>query len=163
MAAAQKDHDANLIALLNRCRTEGLKLNRGKLRLNRTNIIFMGHELTVNGLRPSAQKIEAINNCQVPLDKAAIQRLLGLATFLARFCPNFSETTSVLRELLKKENEFFWDVRHQEASEKLKKMLTTAPVLQYFSPTKDNKIQCDASQELLYYRTKKLLSMHQEH
>ena len=62
------------------------------------------------------------------------------------FCQNFSETTSVLRELLKPENEFCWNAEHQEAFEKLKRMLTSAPVLQYFNPKLEIKIQCDSSQ-----------------
>jgi len=52
---AQRDHDRNLLALLQRYRQKGLKLNRKKLRLNRSSLIYMGHELTVEGLRPSKQ------------------------------------------------------------------------------------------------------------
>ena len=143
---AQRDHDRNLLALLQRCRQKGLKFNRKKLRLNRSSLIYMGHELTVEGLRPSKQKVEAIENMPTPEDKAGLQRLLGMATYLARYCPHFSETTAVLRELLNNGNEFRRDDRHQMAFNKLKEMLTTRPVLHYFDPTKPVEIQADASQ-----------------
>ena len=51
-----------------------------------------------------------------------------------------------MRELLKEEKEFRCDVRHQGSFERLKKMMTTAPVVQFFSPSKKLVIQCDASQ-----------------
>ena len=144
--AATKDHDRNLLALLQCCRIKGIKLNKEKLQLHRTNISFMGHELTPEGIKPSQTKVEAIEQFPVPTDKAAVQRLLGMAGYLARYCPNFSDITLVLRQLTKQENEFRWDVRHQAAFEQLKRMLQTAPVLGYFDPNKSLRIQCDSSQ-----------------
>ena len=97
VAMATRDHDANLIALLDRCRAQGLKLNKEKFQLNRSAITFMGHELTHEGLRPDSKKISAIQQMPHPNDKSALQRVLGMATYLARFCPHFSEITSPLR------------------------------------------------------------------
>ena len=82
----------------------------------------------------------------IPDNKVALHRILGFATFLARYCPGFSEITASLRELIAPENEYRWDIRHTEAFDRLKAMLTSAPVLQYFSPKKEVTIQCDASQ-----------------
>lgn len=144
-AAAERDHDKNLLALLDRCREKGLKLNREKLRLNRESTIYMGHELTSSGLRPDPRKIEAIVKLPIPEDKKALQRALGMATFLARYCPNFSEITSSLRALLNSDNEFHWDIRHTQAYERMKAMLASAPVLSYFAPGKEITCQCDAS------------------
>jgi hypothetical protein len=146
IADAEQDHDNNLIALLHRCQEKGIKLNRSKLRLNRESTIYMGHELTSSGLRADKRKVEAIVNMPIPEDKKALQRVLGMATFLARYCAHFSEITSVLRELLLTGNEYHWDVRHTTAFERLKAMLASAPVLAYFSPEKDITVQCDASQ-----------------
>lgn len=143
--SATRDHDANVTALLDRCRQKGIKLNRDKLKLNRQSVTFMGHELTPTGLMPSKSKIEAIVNMPIPEDRAALQRVLGMATFLARYCPNFSEVTAPLRQLLAKNNEFRWQHRHTEALEKLKELLTTAPVLGYFCPSDEIILQCDAS------------------
>ena len=146
VAMATRDHDANLIALLDRCRAQGLKLNKEKFQLNRSAITFMGHELTHEGLRPDSKKISAIQQMPNPKDKAALQRVLGMATYLARFCPHFSEITSPLRELLAGDNEFLFDIRHNEAFNRLKAMLASAPVLRYFMPGKPITIQADASQ-----------------
>ncbi len=56
----------------------------------------MGHELTADGIQPAPAKLEAIDKLPIPEDKAAVQRLLGMGAYLARYCPNFSEITAVL-------------------------------------------------------------------
>ena len=56
MEAANADHDRNLIALLDRCREINLHLNEDKVQLRKKSTVFMGHELTENGLRPDKRK-----------------------------------------------------------------------------------------------------------
>ena len=73
-------------------------------------------------------------------------RALGMITYQMRFCSNFSEITAPLRELLHAGNGFRWDVRHNEAFDRIKAMLASAPVLAYFSPHKEIVCQCDCSQ-----------------
>jgi hypothetical protein len=147
MDEAQRDHDCNLIQLLERCRSEGLKLNKDKLQLNRTTTNYMGYLLTANGLLPDPKKVDAIRQMPPPTDRQGVLRLLGMATFLGKFCPNFSEVTAKIRELLPKTAEFRWDeTTHGIAFKKLKDLLSAAPVLQYYDVTKPTVIQCDSSQ-----------------
>ena len=143
---ATADHDNNMIALLERCRERDLHLNKDKLQVNRERTTFMGHELTRDGLRPDSRKIKAIVDMPAPTDRPALMRLLGLATYLAKFVRNFSQVTAKLRELLAKDVEYRWDdVIHGAALRQLKEILATAPVLQYFDVTKPTVIQCDAA------------------
>ena len=106
MEEASADHDRNLLSLLERCRERNLHLNKDKLQLRRESTIFMGHELTKEGLRPDERKVGAIVKMPPPSDRPGMMRLLGMGTFLARYLPHFSEVTAPLRELLTKENEF---------------------------------------------------------
>ena len=138
---AQQDHDRNMIALLDRCRDKGIKLNKEKMKLNCASVTFMGHELTSDGLRPDRRKAEAIQRMPAPVDRQGLLRLLGMATFLARFCPSFSETTAPL------DNEFVWDNDiHGTTLQKLKDLLSEAPVLRYYDVTKPVIVQVDSSQ-----------------
>ena len=143
---AVADHDRCMIALLNRCREKDLHLNRDKLQINRESTTYMGHELTKDGVKAQGRKISAITDMPVPADKAALRRLLGMATYLARYVPNYSEVTAPLRELLCDDIEFcFDDVIHGQALAKLKQLLVSAPVLRYYDVSKPVRIQCDAS------------------
>ena len=65
-----------------------------------------------------------------PVDHNGVLRLLGMATYLAKFCPSCSEATASLRELATKDTEFVWDdARHGMALQKLKDLQSAAPVL----------------------------------
>ena len=144
--AAERDHDRNLIALLDRCREKGIKLNPAKLRLRRESISYMGHLMTSSGMKPDPRKVAAITEMPQPKDKKSLQRALGMATYLARYCQNFSEVTAPLRELLRFENEFRWTDRHTESFNRVKAILSAEPVLAYYAPEKELICQCDSSQ-----------------
>ena len=68
---AAKDHDANLIALLQRARERNLKLNPKKFKLKQ--MLFMGHQVKENGLIIDDSKIRAIRDMPVPKDKKGVQ------------------------------------------------------------------------------------------
>ncbi len=143
---AEADHDHNLIALMEHCREKNLHLNDEKLQLRRKTTVFMGHELSQSGLGADRRKVAAIMDMPTPEDRAAVMRLIGMATYLAKFVPNFSQITSPLRELLASDVEFRWDdAIHGQALRKLKELLVTAPVLRYYDVKKPIIIQCDAS------------------
>ena len=146
-AEATADHTRNLCALLDRCREKGIKLNRLKLKLYRSSTIFCGHQLTRDGALPDQRKVAAILNMPPPSDRQGVMRLLGMACYIAKFCPNFSSITAPIRSLLVKENDFCWrpDI-HGAAFDSLKTLLVNAPVLAYFDPNKKITVQCDASQ-----------------
>ena len=147
---AKRDHDKNLLALLQCCREKNIRLNKTKMRLNCVDgIRFMGHVLTQNGIIPDSRKVEAIKNMPRPTDRPGLLRVLGMAQFLARYAPRFSEITSPLRELLKQTNEFCWRDLHQQAYDRLLRLLSEAPVLQYYDVDKPVTVQCDASRQAI--------------
>jgi len=143
---ADFDHDRNMIALLERCRERNIRLNGEKLQLRRPSTTYMGHELTSQGLRPDRRKIEAILDMPEPNDRPAVMRLLGMATYLSKFVPRFSEVTAPLRALLAKDTEFLWTDSHRKALGDLKQLLVSAPTLGYYDVKGELRVQTDASQ-----------------
>ena len=168
---AEKDHDRNLISLLERCRERNLHLNDDKIQLRRQSITFMGHELTTDGLKADKRKVAAIVDMPRPTDRPGVRRLIGMATYLGRFLPNLSDVLAPLRELLSQDVEFRWDdAKHGEALRRLKAMLTSAPVLNYYDVNKPVLIQADASSTGVggvilqpFYRTANQLSLPRAH
>ena len=114
--------------------------------MNRESTVFCGIELTREGIKPDCRKVDAIPRMPAPTDRKGVQRLIGFATYLSRFCPRFSDVMTPIRDLLKKYNEFVWRPEtHGVALDKLKNILSTEPVLAYFDPTKPTTVQADSS------------------
>jgi hypothetical protein len=136
----------NVRNLLQRCREVNLRINQSKIQLNRKSVPYMGHVLTEHGLQICNKKVDAIIKMPPPTDRQGVLRLIGMATFLARYKPGFSDITHPLRQLLRRENEFLWDETiHGKAFDKLKAAIASAPVLRYYDVTKNVTIQCDSS------------------
>ena len=110
-----------------------------------SDVSYMGHLLTKEGLRPDPQKIAAITKMPPPQDVAGVRRLLGLVNYLARFVPNLADLCEPIRQLTHKRNEWQWSHVQDNAFTTLKEAITRVPVLQFFNTTKEVTIQCDAS------------------
>lgn len=90
---ATQEHDKNLMAFLQLCQDHGLKLNIEKLTLQQTEVSFIGHVATGDGLRVDPGKVKAICNMPAPTDKAVVRRLFCMVQYLSKFLPNLSDIT----------------------------------------------------------------------
>lgn len=66
---AVRDHDKKLIALLQRCRDKGVKLNREKLQLRLKDVVYLGHVLSADGLQPDPEKVKAMRDANANWQK----------------------------------------------------------------------------------------------
>ena len=62
MEEAILDHDKNLTAVLERARQINMKFNKNKLKFRVTDVPYMGHLLTSDGLAPDPMKISAVKD-----------------------------------------------------------------------------------------------------
>ena len=88
--------------------------------------------------------IEAIVQMDPPQNVASLQSFNGM---IKKFSPVLSELSEPLRRLCKSGVEWAWELGQQSASEAIKQVITTLPVLTYFEKTKEHAIQCDASKK----------------
>ena len=110
-----------------------------------TELDFLGHTLSENGIEPNFCKIEAIIEMPNPSNVKELQRFLGMINYLGKFIPNLSDETAPLRKLLEKNVQWTFDKPQIDAVEKLKHLVTSSPVLKYFDPNKPSKVSSDAS------------------
>ena len=144
--AATANHDQNLKAFLLRARERNLTINSEKLKLRQSQVSFIGHLLTAEGLRPDPSKVEAIVHYPAPTNLPELRTFLGMVQYLAKFCQHLSTVSQPLRQLEKKEVEWCWEQPQNEAFKKIKDLVIKTPLLQYFDVSKNITIQCDASQ-----------------
>ena len=67
---AHRDHDMRVTALLEGCRKMNIALNKQKFKFKCTEMPYIGHLLTTQGLKPDSAKIEAILQMPRPTDLA---------------------------------------------------------------------------------------------
>jgi hypothetical protein len=144
MDEATKDHDKCFEAFLQMCASKNLKLNKDKVQFHKLEVKFFGHILTSQGVQADGSKIRAIVAMPAPTDCKAVTRFLGMVTFLGRYVKDLSMTSEPLRRLINAK-EFVWEHDQEKSFEALKKLLTSAPILQYFDAKKASVVQCDAS------------------
>ena len=138
-------HDQRLHEVMSRIKQSGLQLNRAKCKFCVTQIAFLGHVLSGDGVYADPRKISAIIDMPAPQNKTELQRFLGMCNYLGKFMPNLSDTTVPLRNLLENDTPWHFESEQQNAFKKLKEMVTSTPVLKYFNPKDPIKVTCDSS------------------
>ena len=68
-----------------------------------------------------------------------------MTNFLARFIPHYSTITAPIRKLTQKEQTFEWNLEQQSAFDRLKDILSSAPVVTSFDESKKTEIIVDVS------------------
>ncbi len=89
IASATKDHDENLKNALQRARERNLKLNKEKVKLRMSEVPYIGHLLTSEGIKPDPKKVEVVRKMPQPTDVPSVKRFLGIVNYLSKFLPIF--------------------------------------------------------------------------
>lgn len=102
--------------------------------------------MSKEGIYPSTEKIEAIENFRLPRDIKELRSFLGCVTFLGSFIPNLATILEPLRKLTRNGEYFEWGNSQSEAFEKTKKILKEEIVKQaFFQKGLETKLFTDAS------------------
>ena len=135
----------NLRKVFVRCRETNLKLQLKKCRFFLEQLPWLGHVIGSGTLRPDPEKVEAIVNMPDPVDKPGLVRLLGMVTYLDKFCQNLATITRLLRDILKKDAAWVWDSQQKQAMANLKSHISSLPVLRLFDASCPVVVSVDAS------------------
>ena len=141
----QAAHDRNLEAVLKSIQESGLKLNRDKCHFSKSELRFFGHVFSKDGVKPDPDRVKAIAEMPCPKDISQLRQVLGMVNYLGRFLPSLSTELHPLTDLLKKESAWVWDTPQQQAFERVKTMLSSAPALAYYDVKKPTIVSADAS------------------
>ena len=86
-----EEHDQRLKKVLDRGREVQLKLNQKKCKIRVTEVSYIGHTFTSEGVKPYQRKVQAILMMPEPKTKQDLQRFIGMIQYLGKFMPNLSE------------------------------------------------------------------------
>ena len=98
---AATDHERNLRELRKRCSQRNIMLNNEKSVLQQTQVKFMSHMITTEGVQADQSKVEAILNMPAPTDVHGAKRFCRMIQYLSKFLPNLASDLQPIRELTK--------------------------------------------------------------
>ena len=109
-------------------------LNLEKCKFSQSKIQFLGYVIGAEGIHPDPDEIKAITQVKTPQTTKNICRFLGMLNQMIKFVPNLADITKPLRDLLSKQNQRALGQAQEEAFNKVKTILSSAPVLVLFDP-----------------------------
>jgi hypothetical protein len=146
----EQDHLAHLETVFRLFALNGLILNKDKCILGVSEIQFLGHRVSADGVEPVPEKVEAIIDLPQPTTKLALQSFLGMVNFYRRFLPNFAQVIQPLNDAVaestrSKLKSIEWSEDCQAAFLAAKEALRSFRVLAHPSSTAPTELYTDAS------------------
>ena len=106
-----------------------MKLNPKKCVFGVPRGILLGFIVSQWGIKPNPEKVSAITRMGPIRDLKGVRKVMGYLAALSLFISRLGEKGLPLYRLLRKSEHFSWTPDAQEALDKLKASLTSAPIL----------------------------------
>lgn len=146
IGTATIEEHAYALGLLFRLLEEAnLKLKWAKAEIFKTEITYLGHRISADGVKPTGHNVQKITDMRPPENVSELKSFLGTVNFYRKFIPTFAETAGPLTNLLKKTVKYTWSEDCQTAFNKLKDRLTSAPLLAHPSPYQVQRLTTDCA------------------
>ena len=129
MGCSINHHLKNLV--FEKLRQHGLKLNPSKCNFFGSDVTYLGHHISEEGIQPDKTKYSVIENYPVPTNSDEVRRFVAFCNYYRRFIKNFADIAHPLNKLLRKNAKFEWNNGCQGAFESLKKQLLSPKILQF--------------------------------
>eukprot|EP00117_Sycon_ciliatum_P034902 scpid20142/ scgid26552/ Retrovirus-related Pol polyprotein from transposon 17.6; Protease; Reverse transcriptase; Endonuclease len=125
------EHLERLEAVFQRLLEAGLRLKPSKCHLLRTEVNFLGHVVTKDGVRTDPDKIETVSEWRCPKNVAEVRSFMGFCGYYRRFVKDFASISRPLVKLTRQNQRFSWDGECEIAFQLLKQKMSSAPTLAY--------------------------------
>ncbi|GBM00613.1 Retrovirus-related Pol polyprotein from transposon 297 [Araneus ventricosus] len=131
-----EEHLNNIRKVFQRLQKADLKLSPKKYRFFRKEVSYLGHIMSVDGVKTDPEKTKAVFNWPRPETVHDLRSFLGLCTYYSRFVRNFSARSN-----------FNQTEECEKSFNSRKQALITSPVLIYPRTDKEFILDTDASNE----------------
>jgi len=130
-----EEHLKHLDELFARLKKFGIIINSTKSKFGISELQFLGHLVTAEGIKPLPDKVEAIKKYPIPLHIKQLRTYLGMINFYHRFVNNLASCLGPLNEYLKNvekaSKKIVWTDEAKVAFHESKKLLTQSTLSVY--------------------------------
>ena len=141
----EAEHEKLVREVVKRLEAAGLRCRPDKSEFGVTEVKYLGHLWTTQGIRPLSTKLDTIKQTEYPRDRDALVSFLGLVQYYSRFIPNMSFISEPLNVLRRKEVPFVFGTEEKRAVDQIKEALCDGNFLSYYDPSCPVIVDTDAS------------------
>ena len=152
-ADTEAEHLKRLCAIFERFHEHGLKLKLTKCDFFKSEITYLGHQVSAEGMKPGIGNLKGIAKMVPPTTATGIRRFLGATGFYRRFIKGYAKIAQPLNDLISDENSKLKNqtieitVPALKAFHELKLKCMQAPVLAFADFHKPFLLETDASSD----------------
>lgn len=133
----QHIHDLNKVFKI--LSDNNLRVKTRKCEFFKQSLTFLGYDVSADGIRPPADRINAITSFPLPTLTSDLRRFIGMMNFFRQMIPHFAEIAFPVTELLRlappgKMSVLQWTDTAKESFNNLKQALASCPTLSFPSP-----------------------------
>ncbi|GAB5480202.1 MAG: hypothetical protein Marn2KO_36690 [Marinobacter nauticus] len=141
----EEEHAEHLRLVLDKLAEHNLFAKASKCAIAVSELDFVGHWITGEGISPHRSKVTAIRDWEPLTSVAEVRSFLGMVSYYRRFIREYSRIAAPIQKLVKKDQAWEWGPEQEAAFACLKDRLTSAPVLLIPDPAKPYVVVTDAS------------------
>ena len=147
-----EEHVKRLEAVFKKLSKADLKLKPSKCEFFKSEITYLGHVVSNEGITTDPKKIKAIQLWPRPETVTQVRKFTGLTNYYRKFIHNYAKVAKPLHQLVSGENaklkrtSVTWTVECEESFKKLKELCSNTPVLAYPNYKEKFKLYTDASE-----------------
>ena len=138
-------HLRKLEQVLTRLQEAGLKINAVKSFFARTNLEYLGYNISREGLRPSQKKVEAILQIKAPTTRKQLRRFIGMVNYYRDMWPQRSHFLAPLSSMTSAKVKWKWTPECQESFDQMKALMAKETLVTFPDFNKEFEIHTDAS------------------
>uniref|UniRef100_A0A914LN86 RNA-directed DNA polymerase n=1 Tax=Meloidogyne incognita TaxID=6306 RepID=A0A914LN86_MELIC len=140
-------HAQTIQKLFAKIQEYGFKIQAEKCHFLQSEIKFLGHLISAEGIKPDPARSEAIRKMPAPHDVSSLRSFLGALNYYGRFIRSMCDLRAPLDELLRKDVIWEWTEKQQSAFEKAKEILVSPLLLTHYDPSLPIIVAADASKD----------------
>ncbi|GBG89035.1 hypothetical protein CBR_g48643 [Chara braunii] len=141
-----EEHVAHLDKVPSLLRQHKFKINGEKCEFGRTRVLYLGHEISAEGLKLVHAKVASIRDWPCPQSVTEMRSFLGMTSYYGTFAKNYCIVAAPLTDPTRLDTPWEWTDECEAAFRHLKHALTHYEVLKLPDPNKPFIVTTDASQ-----------------
>jgi hypothetical protein len=141
-----EDHFKHVDQILSIMEEQSLYAKESKCEFGMIEVLYLGHIIGEKGVQVHQEKIQAILHWPTPKTLTKLKGFLGICSYYRRFVKGFSQLCALLTDLTRK-GAFRWSQEAHVTFDKMKKVMSTCPVLSLPDFLQPFILECDALSE----------------